>query len=369
MGGYSCFINMAYTLGGKSVRMAGMETDLKNKTLKELEELVVELGGKKYLAKYIFTFIHAQDAAEIDDITPLSKDFRQKLTDMGFYISRLKVIEKFIDPDDTVKYLFELPDGNRIEAVLMVTAAPQSRKTVCISCQVGCRMGCEFCATAKLKYKRNLTAAEIADQLNRIEADCGKVNNVVYMGMGEPMDNYDNVVRSLNIINHQAGKSIGQRHITISTCGIVEGIDRFAEEKLQVRLAISLHSSSDTVRAKIMSIADKHDLKELIESIRRYQKTTNRRVMFEYCMIKGLNDSDQAAKSLVKLVSGLNTNINLIEYNPHSGCDFEASSRNRIKHFLDILMKSGVETTIRYKRGQNIKAACGQLGAEWLEKE
>ena len=347
--------------------MTCMETDLKNKTLKELEELVVEMGGKKYLAKYIFSFIHAQDAAEIDDITPLSKDFRRKLTDGGFYISRLSVVEKFIDPDGTVKYLFELPDGHRIEAVLMVTAAPQSRKTVCISCQAGCRMGCEFCATARLKYKRNLTAAEIADQVNRIEADCGKINNVVYMGMGEPMDNYDEVMRSLHIINHQAGKSIGQRHITISTCGIVEGIDRFAQEKLQVHLAISLHSPSDRVRQKIMAIAAKHDLKELFDSIRRYQKATKRRVMFEYCMIKGLNDTDQDARSLVKLLSGLNANINLIEYNPHSGCDFEASSRNRIKQFLDILMKSGVETTIRYKRGQKIKAACGQLGAQWLE--
>ncbi|HEG44084.1 MAG TPA: 23S rRNA (adenine(2503)-C(2))-methyltransferase RlmN [Phycisphaerales bacterium] len=345
-----------------------MDMDLKNKTLNELEELVAEFGGKKYLAKYIFSFIHAKDAAEIEDVTPLSKDLRQKLIEAGYYISAMRLVEKFVDPDGTIKFLFELGDGVRIETVLMVTAAPQSRKTLCISCQGGCRMGCAFCATGKLKYQRNLTAAEIVDQVNYVAADCGAVNNVVYMGMGEPMDNYDNVMRSIQMINHHAGKNIGQRHITISTCGVTEGIDRFADEKLQVHLAISLHSPCDQVRSKIMSIAGKYPLGELFDSIKHYQKRTKRRVMFEYCMIKGLNDTDSDAKALAKLLKGLNANVNLIEYNQHDGCEFEPSSRNRIQSFLDILMTSGVETTVRYKRGQTIKAACGQLGATWIDK-
>lgn len=345
-----------------------MDMDLKNKTLNELEELVVEFGGKKYLAKYIFSFIHAKDAAGIEDITPLSKDLRQKLVGAGYYISAMRLVEKFVDPDGTIKFLFELADGVRVETVLMITGTPQSRRTLCISCQGGCRMGCAFCATSKLKYQRNLTAAEIAGQVNYVAANCGAVNNVVYMGMGEPMDNYDEVMRSIEMINHHAGKNIGQRHITISTCGVIEGIDRFADEKLQVHLAISLHSACDQVRSKIMAVAGKYPLRELLCSVKGYQKKTKRRVMFEYCMIKGLNDTDSDAKALAKLLKGLNANVNLIEYNSHDGCEFEPSSRNRIQSFLDILMTSGIETTVRYKRGQQIKAACGQLGATWIDK-
>ncbi len=361
-------ILLALSFGKKPAILRAMDMDLKNKTLKELEELVMGFGGKKYLARYIFSFIHSQDAVEIENISPLSKDFRQKLIEAGYYISTMGLVEKFVDPDGTVKFLFELGDGVRIETVLMVTGAPQSRKTLCISCQGGCRMGCAFCATGKLKYKRNLTAGEIVGQVNYVAADCGAVNNVVYMGMGEPMDNYDEVMRSIEMINHHAGKNIGQRHITISTCGVIEGIDRFGDEKLQVHLAISLHSSRDQVRSKIMAVAGKYPLRELLCSIKGYQKKTKRRVMFEYCMIKGLNDSDSDAKALVTLLKGLNANVNLIEYNPHDGCEFQPSSRNRIQSFLDILMTNGVETTVRYKRGQTIKAACGQLGATWIDK-
>ncbi|MHC5059565.1 MAG: dual-specificity RNA methyltransferase RlmN [Planctomycetota bacterium] len=345
-----------------------MDKDLKNKTLKELEELVSDFGGKKYLAKYIFSFIHAHNAARIEDITPLSKNFRQKLIDAGYCISTMRLMEKFVDPDGTIKFLFELSDGVRVETVLMVTGDRKARKTLCVSCQSGCRMGCAFCATGQLKYSRNLTAAEIVGQVNSVVADCGAINNVVYMGMGEPMDNYDEVMRSIRIINHHAGKNIGQRHITISTCGVIEGIDRFGDEKLQVHLAISLHSSCDSTRSKIMAVAGKYRLGELFDSIKGYQKKTKRRVMFEYCMIKGLNDADSDAKALIKLLKGLSVNVNLIEYNPHDGCDFEPSSRGRIRSFVDILMNSGIEATVRYKRGQQIKAACGQLGATWLDK-
>ena len=338
--------------------------DLKNKTLEELEEIVLELGGKKYLAKYIFSFIHAKSADNIDEITTLSKDFRTKLAGEGFYISALKIVEKHADDKGTVKYLFELADGVRIESVILTS---RDRKTLCISCQGGCRMGCIFCATARLKFRRNLTAAEIVDQVNKVAADIGEINNVVYMGMGEPLDNYDEVTRSLRILNHHAGKNIGARHLTISTCGIPDQIIRFAGEKLQVHLAISLHSTSDRKRAELMGAAKKYPLKKLMLAIRKYQEITNRRVMFVYCMIKGVNDSDENARAIIKLLTGLNANVNLIEYNPHPNCDFEPSTPDRFQGFFDILMQGGIETTARYKRGQSIKAACGQLGATWEE--
>jgi 23S rRNA (adenine2503-C2)-methyltransferase len=343
---------------------AAMNKDLKNMKLEEIEELVLRLGGKKYLAKYIFSFIHTKDATEIDDISTLSKELRHVLSQDGYYISNLKLIEKFVDPDGTIKFLFELADGHRIESVLMTSG---DRRTLCISCQAGCRMGCVFCATAKLKFRRNLTAGEIVDQVNKATIECGKINNVVYMGMGEPMDNYEEVVRSLYILNHHAGKYIGQRHITISTCGIVEGIREFSEEKLQVHLSISLHATTDDKRAEIMSVTNKCSLDDLIEAVSAYQCKTRRRVMFVYCMIAGVNDSAQDVKRIIRLLDGLNVNVNLLEYNPHPGCDFKPSSRNTIHMFMDTLMQAGIETTVRYTRGQEIKAACGQLGADWLE--
>ena len=345
-----------------------MNKDLKNYTLAQLEELVLNLGAKKYLAKYIFSFIHAKNAAAIDDITTLSKEFRQTLIDNGYYISKLTLVEKFADPDGTVKYLFELPDGPRFETVLMING-PTKRKTLCISCQAGCRMNCAFCATAKLKFHRDLTAAEIVDQVNQVVADSGDINNIVYMGMGEPLDNYDNVMRSLQIINHHAGKNIGQRHLTISTCGIADGILKFADEHLQVHLAISLHCTNNEQRKKIMSSARKYSLNELMDAIHIYQKKTKRRVMFQFCMMEGFNDSDQDARDLVRLLKGLNANVNLIEFNPHPGCEFKATPQSEIGRFMDILMKGGIETTVRYRRGRAIKAACGQLGAAWLQNK
>lgn len=343
-----------------------MNKDLKNYTFDELESLVIDLGAKKYQAKYIFSSIHAKDIVSIDEFTTLKKDFRARLVEQGYYISAVEMLEKLVDPDGTIKYLFGLADGVRVESVLLTN---NDRRTLCISCQAGCRMGCAFCATAKLKFRRNLTAAEIVDQVNAVSVDSGTINNIVYMGMGEPFDNYDEVMRSLHILNHHAGKNIGQRHLTVSTCGLPEQILEFAEEKLQVHLAISLHCATDEGRARLMPAAKAYPLKQLFEAIRGYQAVTRRRVMFEYCMIKGVNDSDSQAHAILKLLKGLNANVNLIEYNPHPGCKFKPSSRERIGTFFDILMQGGVETTARYKRGQKIKAACGQLGATWEEYE
>lgn len=304
-----------------------MDKDLKNKTAGELEKIVSDFGEKKYLAGYIFSSIHAKNISEVCEVSTLSKKFRQKLDEEGFYISRLETIEKLVDPDGTVKYLFELGDGVRIESVLLTDG---ERKTLCISCQGGCRMGCVFCATGQLKFSRNLSGGEIADEINQVTADCGKINNVVYMGMGEPMDNYDEVMRSVRILNDAGGMNIGQRHITISTCGLVDGIGRFADEGLQVRLAISLHGARDDVRGKIMAVAKKYPVAKVIEAVKDYQQKTGRRVTFEYCMIKGLNDSVSDARGVVKLIGSMKANVNLIEYNRHEGCEFIPSSKNQI---------------------------------------
>jgi len=340
-----------------------MFKDFKNKTPQELRKIVSDYTDKAYLAEYIFSFIHLKNISSISEITPLSLAFRKQLGSDGYYISQLKIIDKLQDQDGTVKFLFELPDGNKIESVLLTD---NSRKTVCVSTQVGCRMGCEFCATGLINFRRNLNAGEIADQVNQAAYLSDRITNVVYMGMGEPMDNLQEVIRSIQIVNEPAGRNIGQRHITISTCGITEGIESLAEQKLQVRLAVSLHAPNDSIRTKFMASAKKYPISKLIQSLRIYQKKTKRRITFEYCMIDNLNDSPAHANATAKLVAPLKANINLIEYNPHDGCDFRPSSPKKIEKFAAILSDAGIETNIRYKRGQKIKAACGQLGSTLL---
>jgi 23S rRNA (adenine2503-C2)-methyltransferase len=338
-----------------------MNKDLKNKTLDELEQIVVEMGQRKYLAEYIFNFIHAKDAIDIAQITPLSKDFRGRLAEQGYYISQLSTLKKLTDKDGTAKYLFSLSDGNKIETVLLMDGR---RKTLCVSTQAGCAMGCTFCATARVELKRNLTAAEIVDQVNIIQKDAGRISNVVYMGMGEPLLNYNAVLKSVRILNHPAGKNIGIRHLTISTCGIVLGIKKLAGEDIFPRLAVSLNAPTDSLRTKLMPINAKYPIAELFKAVRFYQKKTGQRVTFEYVLIKGLNDSAEHARMLIKLLSGLMRNVNLIEYNPHPGCDFVGSDSRRIKPFASVLERAGIETTMRFKMGRGIKAACGQLGAD-----
>ena len=343
-----------------------MDKDLKDKTLGELEHIVIELGQKKYLAGYIFGFIHIENVTEISQITPLSKAFREQLAEQGYYISALAITKILTDKDGTVKYLFTLADGSRVETVLL----PESRRrTLCISTQVGCSLGCSFCATAKIGFSRNLTAAEIADQVNVAEADTGKITNVVYMGMGEPLLNYYAVIKSAGILNHPKGRNIGIRHITISTCGIVPGIKKLTQQELHPRLAISLNAPTDALRSQLMPINAKYPLAELFKAIRDYQSRTRQRVTFEYVTIKGINDSDENAKMLVKLLRGLKCHVNLIEHNPYPGCDFAGSGSERIKRFRTILERAGIETTVRFRMGRGIKAACGQLGAEQLKKQ
>lgn len=340
-----------------------MDKDLKNKTIAELEEIVTGYGQKKFIARNVFSFIHQHNASDIVNFTTLSKQFRELLVQNGYSISRLNTVEVFADPDGTKKYLFELGDGTRIETVELLD---DGRRTLCISTQVGCRMNCQFCATARLRFTRNLTAAEIVDQVIQVEKASGKINNVVYMGMGEPFDNYDETIKSVRMLNSAAGKNIGIRHITISTAGIIPGIEQLAEEGMQVRLAISLHAVRDHIREKIMRITKKYPIAPLLAAVREYQQKTTRRVTFEYVMIKDINDGAADARALSKLLTGIKANINLIEYNPHDGCDFAPSNRKTIKAFQQILADAGWEVVTRFKRGQTIKAACGQLGATWL---
>jgi 23S rRNA (adenine2503-C2)-methyltransferase len=373
-----------------------MEKDLKDKTIEELEQIVVSLsqpfdfaqGGerakrvepKKYLAGYIFSFIHTKNVDEISQITPLSKILRSQLVEQGYFVSQLKIISKLTDPDGTIKYLFELSDGNRIEAVLLFDDGPPDkdirgqapiktfggrRKTLCISTQVGCAMNCAFCATGKIKLQRNLSAAEIVDQVNVVEKKADRISNVVYMGMGEPLLNYDSVVKSIRILNHPAGKNIGIRHITVSTCGIVPAIKKLAEEEIRPRLVISLNAPTDALRNKLMPINTKYPMKDVLAAANYYQRKAKQRVSFEYVLIKGVNDTVLHARILARSLRDLRCRINLIEFNPHKLCEFEASGGERIWKFAGVLKDVGIKTTIRFKKGRSINAACGQLGADW----
>ncbi len=343
-----------------------MDKDLKNYTLPELQQIVENLGGKSYFAKYIFSFLHIHNVNDINLITPLSKELREKLINDGFFISQLKTLEKLSDPDGTVKYLFQTADENKIESVLLDET---NRKTICLSTQVGCRLGCKFCATGYLKFERNLTASEIIDQAGTISADGNiKINNLVYMGMGEPLDNYDNTLQAVRILSDQSGRQIGVRRQTISTVGLPDGIKRLAEEDIYPRLAVSLHAADDNLRKQIVPAANKYPLPELLKAMRYYLQKTERRITIEYCMMDGVNDSLDYADKLIKLLRGMYVSFNLIEYNPHPGSDFQPSPREKIKAFKDILMQAGFEAIIRYRRGRSIKAACGQLGADRIRK-
>ncbi len=341
-----------------------MDKDLKNKTIVELRQMAVEFGEKSYCGGYIFSFIHSKAVTSISDISPLSKAFREKLIEADYHISQLQIVRKLSDPDGTVKYLFELEDGNRIETVLLFD---DDRTTLCVSTQVGCAMGCVFCATARLKFVRNLSAGEIVDQVNTIQKEKDQITNVVFMGMGEPLLNYENVLKAVRILNQSEGKGLGVRGLTISTSGIVPGIERLSNEDILPRLAISLNGPSDAVRSKLMPINKKYPMAELFKAISVYQIKTRQRVTFEYVLIKGRNDSVADAAAIVKRLGSVKCNVNLIEYNPHPGCKLKACGSMAINRFAGVLEASGIKVAIRQRKGQSIKAACGQLGTDWSD--
>ncbi len=326
----------------------------------DLEDKLVTIGEKKYRAKQIYDWLYIKKITNFEDMTNLSKDSINSLIKY-FVIDNLKIIEKQVDKD-VVKYLFELVDGERIEAVLMFHDYGNS---LCISSQIGCNMGCKFCNSGKLKKKRNLEVNEMVLQILQVEADLNlKISHVVVMGIGEPFDNYENVCNMIKIINNPFGLAIGARHITISTCGIVPKIIEFSDFPYQVNLAISLHAPTDKIRNSLMPINNVYNIKSVIDAVKQYIVKTNRRVTFEYLLLDGINDNDYCARELSRLMRGLNAYVNLIPYNMTDDLTYNRSSELKIREFYDILKREGINATIRREFGTNISAACGQLRAD-----
>ena len=332
--------------------------DLKDFEYEELENFIVELGEKKFRAAQIYKWLHL-GVTSYDEMTDISKSLREKLEKIS-YVSTLKTEEKFISKlDGTVKYLFSLPDGDAVESVVM---RYHHGLTICISTQVGCRMGCRFCASTIGGLYRNLTAGEILNQVIFAQKDLGeRISNIVLMGIGEPMDNYDNVVKFLKNVNNEKGLNIGLRHITISTCGVVPGIIKLADEGLPVTLTISLHAPNDAIRDEIMPVNRKYKIKELVKACKYYLDKMGRRISFEYSLIHGVNDSLDNADELSRLVRPLHAHVNLIPVNKVEERDFEKSSKHDIDAFLNRLLNNGINATVRRELGSDISASCGQL--------
>lgn len=331
---------------------------------KELEELLTSFNLPKYRIKQIFKWIYQKQVYSWEEMTDLPNYLRQTFIEQGFSLGCLKISARAKAADKTVKYLFELDDQSKIESIYL---PEPERNTVCFSTQVGCGMGCIFCATGQIGFIRNLTAAEIVDQPLRIIRDTkSKINNLVAMGQGEPFANYQQLLKAIMLINDPDGLGIGARHITISTSGIIPGIKKLAEDKLQVNLAVSLHAADDELRNRLMPINKKYPLRDLLEACQDYIAQTSRRITFEYTLIKGVNDRPVDLKNLIKMLSGLLCHINLIPFNPVPNSDFQRSEPNRIVEFAKELNKAHIETTVRKARGENLAAACGQLQGKWF---
>lgn len=330
-----------------------------NYTLVDLENYLVSIGEKKYRAKQIFDWLYVKKVTSFNDMTNLSKDSMLNISN-NLVIDDIKILKKEVDKD-VIKYLFLLHDNETIEAVLMFHDYGNS---LCVSSQIGCNMGCKFCNSGKLKKIRNLESSEIILQILKVEQDANlKISHVVVMGIGEPFDNYDNVCKMIEIINNPFGLSIGSRHITVSTCGIVPKILEFSDFPYQVNLAISLHAPNDKLRSSLMPINNAYKINELMDAIKKYISKTNRRVTFEYILLDGINDNDSCALELANLLRGLNAYVNLIPYNSTGDLTYSRSSDLKIKNFYDILIKEGIGVTIRREFGSKISAACGQLRA------
>ncbi len=332
--------------------------DLKDFEFNELENFILELGEKKFRAAQIFKWLN-QGVTSYDEMTDIGKGLREKLSAVS-YVSTLEVEQKLVSKlDGTVKYLFRLPDGNCIESVVM---RYHHGITICISSQIGCRMGCRFCASTIGGLCRSLTAGEILNQVIFAEKDlCERISNIVLMGIGEPLDNYGNVIKFIHNVNHEKGKNIGLRHITLSTCGVVPGIYDLAEEDMPITLTISLHAPNDEIRNSIMPVNRKYKIAELIKACAAYKAKTGRRLSFEYSLIHGVNDSIKNAEELAALVKPLGAHVNLIPVNKVEERDYRKGSKTEINAFLNRLTALGVNATIRRELGSDISASCGQL--------
>ena len=339
--------------------------NIKEYNLDELQDELVNLGEKKYRAEQIFKWLYVDKVKEFDEMTNLSIELREKLK-KEYTICNFKILKKQESSDGTKKYLFDVLDGNAIESVLMEY---HHGKTICVSSQIGCKMGCKFCASTGIKFIRSLTCGEIVEQILAVEQDIGdKISNIVFMGIGEPFDNYENVMKAIKIINNQKGLNIGARHISISTSGLVPMIYKFADEELQCTLSISLHATNDEKRSNMMPINNKYNIKELMEACKYYINKTNKRISFEYALAKDNNDNLEDAKELVKLLKGMLCHVNLIPINKIENGSFTKSSNEHIIEFRDYLNDHGIVATIRRELGSDIEAACGQLRRKNLRK-
>lgn len=341
--------------------------DIKSLSYENVLETVQNMGEKAFRGKQLYEWMHRKLAASYDEMTNLPKNFRDKLKEQTVYTS-LEIVEVLTSKlDGTQKYLFRLADGHVIESVLMKYKHGNS---VCVSSQVGCRMGCRFCASTLGGLNRNLTTGEILDQIYRIQVHSGeRVSNVVIMGTGEPLDNYDNVLGFLHRVSDEYGLNISQRNITLSTCGLVPKIHELAGEHLQITLALSLHAPNDEKRRALMPIANKYELKDVLATCEEYYDKTGRRLTFEYSLVGGQNDSEEDAAQLNSLIHGMNCHVNLIPVNPIKERDFVQSNKKVIDKFKNKLEKYGINVTIRREMGRDIHGACGQLRQSYLESE
>ena len=336
-----------------------MKTDIKSLSLNELKEFVKELKQPAFRATQIFEWLHVKLCDSFDDMTNLSLSLREELKEKCELV-KLEIVEKQISKKDgTRKYLFRLGDGNLVESVFMPYKHGNS---VCVSSQVGCKMGCRFCASTIDGWLRNLSASEILEQVYEIQKDtCERVSNVVIMGTGEPLDNFDNVLKFILMLTREPGLKISQRNITLSTCGLVPEILKLAEEKLEITLAISLHAVTDEERKELMPIANKYSIKELLEAVDAYFESTGRRISFEYSLVKGVNDTPEHAAKLAGLLKNKICHVNLIKVNPVTERNYLSPTDESAYEFQNRLEKSGINVTIRREMGRDIDGACGQL--------
>lgn len=328
-------------------------------SLAELKEEFASAGEKSYTASQVYSWLHKHQVSSFDEMTNIKKELRENLKKI-YYISDCTIEKKLVSVyDETVKYLFKLNDGELIESVVMKY---KYGRTICVSSQVGCKMGCSFCASGIAGFVRNLLPGEILSQVYTAQKDLGiKISHIVMMGVGEPLDNFDNVMRFLELISDENGQNIGMRNISLSTCGVVSGIYKLMEKKLQLTLSVSLHAPSDEIRNRTMPVNSRWNIETLLKACRDYTAATNRRISFEYAMISSVNDSDDCARLLAKRLKGMLCHVNLIPINSVKERDYRKSSGERIAAFIKILEKSGINVTVRRTLGSDINASCGQL--------
>lgn len=340
--------------------------NIKNYNLEELKQELISLGEKPFRAEQIFNWLYKEKVKKFDEMTNLSLELREKLK-QNYTMCNFNILKKQESLDGTKKYLFDVLDGNAIETVLM---SYHHGYSICVSSQIGCKMGCKFCASTGIKFVRSLTSGEIVEQILAVEQDENiRISNIVFMGIGEPLDNFDNVINAVKIINNPKGLNIGARHISISTSGLVPMIYKLAEQNTQCTLSISLHATTNEKRSSMMPVNNAYNIEELIQACKDYIKVTNRRISFEYALAKDNNDNLEDAKRLVKLLKGMLCHVNLIPINKIENGEYTKSSNENIIKFRDYLNDHGIVATIRRELGSDIDAACGQLRRKNLKEE